>query len=423
MGFASAYLEERTLFPELIKEVPDRQTGIIVVIPSYNEPGITDLLDSLAMCNEPGCRVEVIIVINAPAGASEQVISNNMLTVSRIDSWKKNNNCFFRLFAIDVGQPCIPRWGVGMARKAGMDEAARRFNVIGRPEGVIVNLDADCLVKKNYFECICNELLIVRERNACSIYFEHPVKGTEFRNINYAAVILYELHLRYYYQGLILSGFPYVFHTVGSAIAVKSLPYIKAGGMNRRTAGEDFYFVQKIVNSGAYVSLNSTTVYPSPRVSSRVPFGTGATMAKLAVMERPELLTYNLKSFIELRSFFNLTDEFYNVGEEELLQCLKKTPQGVAGFLDGREAYYKILEIKKNTTNILSFKKRFFSWFNMFMVVKYMNHAHQSYFRKTEVAESASLLLNSLGSGIVSKDPAELLHAFRLLEKPDVDDL
>ena len=42
MGFASAWLEKRALFPELIKEPPDNKTGIIVVVPAYNEPGISD---------------------------------------------------------------------------------------------------------------------------------------------------------------------------------------------------------------------------------------------------------------------------------------------------------------------------------------------------------------------------------------------
>jgi len=34
MGFASAYLRERALFPEIIKEVPEKETGIIVVVPA-----------------------------------------------------------------------------------------------------------------------------------------------------------------------------------------------------------------------------------------------------------------------------------------------------------------------------------------------------------------------------------------------------
>ena len=55
-------------------------------------------------------------------------------------------------------------------------------------------------------------------------------------------------------------------------MAVKALPYVKAGGMNRRQAGEDFYFIQKLVPSGGYFSLNSTTVYPSPRASDQGSF-------------------------------------------------------------------------------------------------------------------------------------------------------
>ena len=55
MGFASTYLEERALFPQKIKEAVDRETGIIVVVPAYNEPGINKLLDSLVKCIEPVC--------------------------------------------------------------------------------------------------------------------------------------------------------------------------------------------------------------------------------------------------------------------------------------------------------------------------------------------------------------------------------
>ena len=75
MGFASAWLKERALFPELIKEAPAENTGIIVVVPAYDEPDITDLLDSLALCQEPDCKVEVIIIVNAPADASAESLN------------------------------------------------------------------------------------------------------------------------------------------------------------------------------------------------------------------------------------------------------------------------------------------------------------------------------------------------------------
>ena len=48
MGFASAWLEQNSHFPRIITEAPAQNTGIIVVVPAFDEPGITNLLDSFA---------------------------------------------------------------------------------------------------------------------------------------------------------------------------------------------------------------------------------------------------------------------------------------------------------------------------------------------------------------------------------------
>ena len=237
MGFASSWLESGTLFPVFINEAPDKDTGIIVVVPAFDESCIIELLDSLLLCKMPESKTEVIIIINAPLNASAESLKNNLKAINEIKIWKnKNQKCFFRLFAINLGQPAIKRWGVGLARKAGMDEAAKRFSIIDRPDGVIVNLDADCTVRNNYFVTLENELLKRKDRKGCSIYFEHPVSGDRYPENVYNSVYQYELHLRYYYQALAYTGYPNVFHTVGSSIAVKCLSYIK-GWRNESQAG------------------------------------------------------------------------------------------------------------------------------------------------------------------------------------------
>ena len=418
MGFASTYLEERTLFPEKIKEAPDRETGIIIVVPAYDEPGITELLDSLVQCQVPECKVEVIVVINAPENATAESIQNNINTLINIEGWKKeNNNCFFRLFAFIIAQSSVTGWGVGVARKTGMDEALRRFSSINNPDGVILNLDADCRVENNYLLAIYSELIKRNDRSACSIYFEHPLSGTDYPESIYKYITFYELHLRYYLQGLAFSGFPYVFHTVGSAFAVKALTYVKAGGMNRRQAGEDFYFIQKLVPEGGYFNLNSTTVYPSPRSSSRVPFGTGASIGKLDADNSSTLVTYNILAFKELRAFFGLADVFYDSSPDKLYDCFSLMPEGLRLFLDEKEWIEKIMEIKNNTSGILSFKKRFFGWFNMFRIVKYLNFVHSDFFEKKPVDLVASELLETRGIILKSKDPTDLLLFYREMEK------
>ena len=58
---------------------------------------------------------------------------------------------FLPTFCFIADTESFKGWGVGLARKTGMDEAVRRFDIINNPEGVILSLDADCTVEHNYF--------------------------------------------------------------------------------------------------------------------------------------------------------------------------------------------------------------------------------------------------------------------------------
>ncbi|NMC37889.1 MAG: glycosyltransferase family 2 protein [Bacteroidales bacterium] len=418
MGFASNYLKERILFPELIKEAPHKDTGIIVIVPSCGEPAITNLLDSLASCVEPECKTEVIILVNAPGDSDPRIREANLKTLNEAETWKSSNpRSFFRTYPIDADTSAFSKWGVGMARKAGMDEAARRFDSLERPEGIILNLDADCTVERNYFRHLHAGMSAAAEKSACSIYFEHPLTGGEFPALVYRAIALYELHLRYYYQGLRFAGFPNVHHTVGSAIAVKALPYVRSGGMNRRMAGEDFYFVRKLVSTGGYFNLNTTAVYPSPRPSMRVPFGTGATIFRLTENDEKEFMTYNPEAFRQLRSFFTMTDALYDSGSAGNSWLYSELPESVSLFI-GKEKWSRaVCEIKDNTASLKSFRKRFSDWFNMFRIVKYMNFVHQGLLKKKPVTEAANELSNEAGFDFHSADPEILLGYYRSLEK------
>lgn len=418
MGFASVYIEKRTLFPQFINEAPHSNTGIIVIVPSYGESDIDILLGSLALTDRPGCEVEVIIVVNAPENASSESLSLNRKTLTCIERWKQQNiKCWFRLFALDIKPGAISGWGVGLARKTGMDEAIRRFSLAGNPDGIILSLDADCTVEKNYFSAVYNELGSRKERKACSIYFEHSIEGNEFPQSIYRHIIFYELHLRYYFQGLLYAGFPYVFHTVGSAMAVKASEYTATGGMNRRQAGEDFYLIQKLVPSGAYFSLNSTTVYPSPRPSFRVPFGTGASVAKLTEEKEATFMTYNFSAFEELRKFFGMTDTLFSCKENELNKLYHTLPQGVRSYVGEQEWFNRITEIRNNTSGTVAFRKRFFGWFNMFKIVRYLNLVHQDIFCKKPAGEAANELLVKIGETSDSLEPSGLLLHYRKMEK------
>ncbi len=418
MSFASTYIDQRILFPRFINEAPHDNTGIITVIPSYGEENIARLLESLASAAEPSCMVEVIVVVNAPGDASKEALEKNRITLEDIKSWNlQKKECWFRLFALETEPGAIPGWGVGLARKTGMDEAVRRYQMINNPDGIILSLDADCRVQTNYFSAVYNEFKSRKENKACSVYFEHDLTGNEFPEDIYNHIILYELHLRYYYQGLKYSGYPWVFHTIGSAMAVKARDYVMAGGMNRKQAGEDFYLIQKLIARGGYFSLNKTTVFPSPRPSFRVPFGTGAAISKLAAGDSKNWMTYSLEAFEELRSFFSMVDQFFECSKNQIAGLYNDIPNGIRTFITEDVWIHKITEIKNNTSSLQSFRKRFFSWFNMFMIVRYLNTVHQGLYNKVQVDIAASDLLLKTGYLESFSNKLDLLNFYRKMEK------
>lgn len=416
MGFASAYLAKGTLFPSFIDELPADDTGIIVVIPAYDEPGISSCLSSLAACTKPPVGVEVIVIVNAALSAGDTGIRANAKTMEAVRDWQGSaGSPFFRLYVFDAGQPSIRGWGVGTARKTGMDEAVARFSMLNKRYGLIVSLDADCEVEAGYFTALWNDFALNPKAGACSINFRHrdedEVEVVDPVLVN--AVRQYELHLRYFVRALAYSGFPYPFHTVGSALAVKAERYVKAGGMSRRQGGEDFYFIQKLVVSGDFINLNTTTVYPAARLSHRVPFGTGPAISAILKGGGAEYKTYNPLAFGLLKMFF---DDF----SHEMRVTMPgygyySLPQAIRQFIGEEEWLHKVQEIHSNTSDKTGYYKRFFSWFNTFRIVKWLNTVHPVYFNKIPVTVAADKMLGMTGTKC-SVDLRELLGTYRIAD-------
>src|SRR3972149_3134037 len=269
MAFAGLYLAKQA-FTQIIEEKPPGQLRFIVVIPCYNEPFLLKTLDSLNSCIPPKSLLEVILVFNSAINTPGNIKQVNQDTIGSVKNWIENTPSFFKTHIINFTDLPEKYAGVGLARKIGMDEAVRRFNYLNNKDGVIISFDADATCDTNYFIEIEHFYDKYPNANGCTVYFEHPISGDEFSKEVYNGIIQYEMYLRYFIQGLKYSGYPFAFHTVGSCFTVKAQAYVKQGGMNRKKAGEDFYFLQKVFPLGQFYRLNTTRVIPSPRPSNRV---------------------------------------------------------------------------------------------------------------------------------------------------------
>ena len=375
----------------LVKANTPKNLEVIVAIPAFYEKDIFKTLNSLINNTGYSTNIEVIIVLNESEDVAKEITCFHQKQFQQLNNWAKDINStklsFYPVYVKGIKKKVA---GAGMARKIAMDEAFRRFEKAGNPYGIISNLDADTLVENNYLYEIEKEALKRNKIKAYSIHFEHLLSKDLSRE-NKLAIISYELHLRYFINMQKLLQLPFAYQIMGSAMAVKAFAYGEAFGMNKRQAGEDFYFLQKFIKTGQFANINSTTVHPSARISQRVPFGTGRAIYDILTLGKPPE-TYNYKSFTALRSLTDNLDIFYSDYTRGF--ALLKKP--VLEFLQSKNFEKVYQEIKKNTKDYSGFKKRFFQWFDAFLLMKYLHYARDNYYPNIGIDAATGYLFEQL---------------------------
>ncbi len=173
--------------------------------------------------------------------------------------------------------------------------------------------------------------------------------------------------------------------TIGSAFAVTADAYVKRGGMNRRQAGEDFYFLQNLVQQGKVGEISTTKVFPSARLSDRVPFGTGPILQKWMNGEEDLTETYNLQAFIDLKKLFDIKEKFFKIDETEFNKIILDLPKTVQQFLIEDNFWKEVSELNQNCSTLKTFENRFFQKFNAFKILKYLNFVHEVFYEKVDL--------------------------------------
>lgn len=357
------------LFPAL---TPTADTELIVVLPSYKEPQLLEAIQSLIRCEAPGFKIMVLVVINEPENASAEAVNVNQLAVQQLQQLPTPD-----YMELVVHHAVLPqkKAGVGLARKLGMDEAARWFNAMQK-DGIITCYDSDCDCDPRFFKTI-EKTFRQQQLDAGVIFYEHPLTNDE--------IIQYELFLRYHIDALRYAEFPYAYQTLGSCISVRSSTYQKHGGMNTRKAGEDFYFLHKIIPHCRFGEINEAMIYPSARESDRVPFGTGIALTKISQLDQYDI--YAPESFVALKALFSKVAHLYK-GEEVNL------PDSITAFHKHNGFGAALEEMHRNASNLATFKKRFFTWWDAFRALKYVHYARDHYYPNIPLNEAIQWLDN-----------------------------
>ncbi len=414
------YLARHALHPPLVTALPETGLGLVVVIPAKAEPAIAPTLDALAACHSPGCAVEVLVVVNAAADCPPAVRRANRTCLDAVRDWTQAQaHPRLRVHAIDV-PPLPPKdAGVGLARKIGLDEGVRRLTWAGAPRGVLACLDADCTVAPDYLAVLAAHFQTRAHDWACTLPFAHDLDAAPTPAAR-RGIVTYELYLRYVVEGLRLAGYPGALHTVGSAMAVRADGYQAQGGMNRRQAGEDFYFLNKFMRIGRTRQAEGGLVIPAPRVSDRVPFGTGAAMARwLDQTDPPQQRAYAPETFAAVAA---LVTAIPHLGEADATAtaawcATQSAPLG--GWLETVRLPARVAEMQRHSASPAGFRSRFLQWFDRFRVMKLAHYLRDHGMEPLPVLPALAGLFAQYGvTDAPARDAEALLDWLRERQQP-----
>jgi hypothetical protein len=272
--------------------------------------------------------------------------------------------------------------GVGLARKIGGDLAlaAMAQHVVSYPW--IHCTDADVNLPWGYFDDTLGS-----EQVAVAIYpFRHdPAHGQ---------ILQYEISLRYYVTQLAAAGSPYAFHTIGSLLKIQAHHYAAVRGFPKRRAAEDFYMLNKLAKTGLVLRLPGPEISLSARVSHRVPFGTGAMMARLA--QGQSLCLYHPDIFAQLRTWLRLIER---LGDERATLLPSGLPTGWAQHIDQRllnpllalgvEA--ALAQAYRQSRDYSHFQFFLWGWFDAFRTLKLVHALRDRDFPSVPLARAIAL--------------------------------
>ena len=350
-----------------LSPIPFHKFQNIVIIPAYAESEhIGYTLDSLSQCEVDSFDdIMVVVVVNNETDAPLHIIDNNQQTLSNLN--KRNDPFFVAVIDASLEGMSIPKKhaGVGMARKIGMDLALKFAN----PETLLYCLDADSLVSPTYFSEVQSHFKL-NDSVAAVVGFLHiKNKNSDLEK----AIRQYELFLRNTAMKLKDAGSPFGYVAMGSTIICRAHAYASIGGMPRRKATEDFYFLQEFAKFRGVTEIEAILVYPSSRESERVYLGTGFRMSQAKKGEDLGELAYPNEAFEILKEWLSIAMGGYTIDVNQIMFSVQKLNPLLHDYLLEENINVIWNSLRESSPSEAHFQKQFHRWFDALKTHRLLN--------------------------------------------------
>ena len=363
-----SYLKKRGISgPWKIKPLITRAFNQAIVIPAYAELEFLPLTIESINQNKPELlnQTLVVVVVNNANNSPQSIKDNNQLTIQKINE----NNYQFTLAVVDAASPGLElplkHAGVGLTRKIGMDLALSHLT---SPQSLIFCTDADTQVSPDYLSKV-KQYFKSQNTSAAVIGFRH-LESSDIANNDY--IEQYEKFLKTTAEKMQRAGSPYGYIAMGSTMACTAESYCAVGGMPRKKATEDFYFLQELTKYCGVHNIPETLVFPSPRPISRVYLGTGYRMEQIQKGFDITNLYYSDDAYRYLSKWLQLGGHAWEKSLNDLLKDIKSIHPNLIGFLkiEGIETIWS--KIQNNAPSELHFKEQFHRWFDGLKTIRFL---------------------------------------------------
>ena len=381
----SFFVEQNNCLPKFEHLI--EPLDIAIAIPACDEfPTIFETLESISSSYNAYCaektnvlRFGIIVNVNNKESASSGVKENNKKLLDALQ--------IISVITLDCtqGEFCLPEnQGVGWARKFAMD-----FSVLCGAK-VIACMDADTLVSKNYcselaaFYAECEKAECEKKAIPVGAVCNFTHQQNEDEEIQ-AIAEQYEYYMKNHAENLRKTGTPFWLWALGPTIVSSSYGYCGCAGMNKRVAGEDFYFLQSLIklhiqqkNNGFADSeiekvldfpVLNCTVMPQSRYSDRVLFGTGKKLQDVK-NGRDSIVLYDLQIYEQLTDFLKLVYE-HKSDFESISGELKSDFPVIWQFLEN-EGFFPMWKklYRQNQVSDKRIFSAFHSWFDGLKILR-----------------------------------------------------
>ena len=308
--------------------------------------------------------------------------SNNALTIQQANletlEWLRGFETTLQLAWLDHASEknAYPeKFGVGLARHQACSVGLSFID----DDSPVISLDADSPVNAEYLEAIFSYIAENPNFKAGHVNFQHRHCGGKDEE---RAIGLYEEHLKRHRRLLEKAGSPHAWYAIGSTIVCTKSAYLKAGGYHcRKMAGEDFYLLQQLSKTGCKIEMiKEAFVYPSDRVSDRVPFGTGKAVGD--IIADGKWLTYHEYCYRDLGQLLEAVDQNLDGSADTIFEAVPKSCQA---WLAERKFADVWPKLQSNATSDQMLLRRFHEWLDAFQTLKLIHHLSDNHYPRVEL--------------------------------------